>query len=107
MAEPKAKKKQFTRKKPVNYDRIRFTVPELFEDDAVFNLPSARQVPLGIQRKLSTEPGAFENWMVENVAGDDVEAQIEAIDSLVGEETQIFAEAWRKASKVDAGKSRR
>ena len=110
MAEPKAKsksQKSFTRKKKVVYDRVRFTVPELFEDDAVFNLPSARQVPLGVQRKLTSEPGALENWMIENVAGDNTEAQIDAIDSLFGEENKYFVEAWQKASKVDTGKSKR
>lgn len=107
MAEPKAKKGSYARKKKVAYDRVHFTVPELFEDDAVFNLPSARQVPLGVQRRLASEPGAFESWMVDNVGGANVEEQVEAIDSLFGEETQIFAEAWRKASKVDTGKSSR
>lgn len=108
MAEPKAKKKSnaYARKKPVNYDRVRFTVPELFDEEAVFNLPSARQAPLGVQRKLNSEPGAMENWIIENLAGDNVEEQRDAIDELFGDEVQEFVKAWRKASKVDAGKSR-
>lgn len=107
MAEPKAKKKSnpYARKKSVVYDRVRFTVPELFDEEAVFNLPSARQAPLGIQRKLGTEPGALENWIIENLAGDNVEEQRDAIDELFGEDVETFVKAWRKASKVDAGKS--
>lgn len=104
---PESKKSKFTRKKKVVYDRVRFTLPELFDDDAEFNLPSARQVPLGVQRKLNTEPGAMENWLIENLGGDDVEDQLEAIDDLSGEDIKLFVSAWQKASKADAGKSSR
>lgn len=104
---PESKKSKFSRKKKVVYDRVRFTLPDLFDEEAVFNLPSARQVPLGVQRKLQSEPGAMENWLIDNLVGDDVDDQRAAIDELSGEEIQSFVEAWQKASRTDAGKSSR
>ncbi|MCW1803876.1 hypothetical protein [Brachybacterium squillarum] len=104
---PESKKSKYARKKKVVYDRVRFTLPDLFDEEAVFNLPSARQVPLGVQRKLNSEPGVMENWLLENVSGDDVEDQIAAFDTLSGEEVKEFMRAWQKASKADAGKSSR
>lgn len=106
MAEPKAtskKKKSFTRKKKVVYDRVRFTVPEIFGDDDEFNLPNMRQMPFGVSREMRTNPQRFMNWIVDNATPEEAEA----IDSLLEDESEIFMEAWGKASKAAPGKSSR
>ncbi|WP_087484930.1 hypothetical protein [Brachybacterium massiliense] len=103
MAEPKAKKKQFTRKKKVIFDRVRFTVPEIFGEDEEFDLPTMRQMPLGIERTMRTEPDKFFAWVIEH----STDEEAEAIDSLVGDESMIFMDAWKKASGPASGKSKR
>lgn len=102
MAEPKAKKKSFTRKKKVVYDRVRFTVPEIFGDEEEFDLPSMRQMPLGIERTMRTEPDKFLGWIIEHTTPEEAEA----IDGLVGDESTVFMDAWKKASGPAAGKSK-
>lgn len=100
----KAKSKtSFKRKKKVIYDRVRFTLPEIFEDDAEFNLPNFRQIPNGVQRRLRADSSVLLNFLADHVT----EAEVEAIDSLHGEENQALMEAWAKASGVDLGKSSR
>ena len=102
MAEPKSKqKKQFTRKKKVEYTRVTFAVPEIFGDDEEFDLPNLRQLPSGVQRQMRTSPDVFLNWIVDHVTAEEAEA----IDTLDEEEHLEFLEAWSKASKVAAGKS--
>lgn len=106
MAEPKAKsksKKTFTRKKKVVYDRVRFTVPEVYGDDEEFDLPTMRQMPLGVERSMRTDPEKFLSWIIEH----STKEEAEAIDALVGDESITFMEAWRKASGAAAGKSKR
>lgn len=95
-------KQKFTRKKKVVYDRVRFAVPEIFGEDELFDLPSMRQMPLGVSRTMRTDPTRFMNWITDNSP---TEAQVEAIDSLSDEESDIFMGAWGKASKAAAGKS--
>lgn len=96
-------KSSFKRKKKVVYDRVRFTLPEIFEDDAEFNLPAFRQVPNGVQRRLRTESGALLNFLADHVTDE----ELEAIDSLYDEENDAFMKAWAKASGIDLGKSSR
>lgn len=106
MAEPKAKsktKKQFTRKKKVVYDRVQFTVPEVFGDDEEFDLPTMRQMPLGIERTMRTAPDKFLGWIIEHATPEEAAA----IDSLVGDESTTFMDAWKKASGPASGKSKR
>ncbi|GAA1714444.1 hypothetical protein [Brachybacterium phenoliresistens] len=98
----KSKKKQFSRTTKVTYDRVQFTLPEVF-GDAEFDLPTMRQMPLGVSRTMKTDPRRFLNWIVENATPEEAEA----IDSLVDDEALLFMDAWGKASKAAAGKSSR
>lgn len=104
MASKSTKKKQFTRKKKVVYDRVRFAVPEIFEDDVEFDLPNMRQMPLGVSRTMRTDPTRFMNWITDNATSPE---EVEAIDSLLEDESELFMDAWSKASKASAGKSSR
>lgn len=96
-------KTAFKRKKKVVYDRVRFTLPEIFDDDAEFDLPHFRQIPNGVQRRLRADSSVLLNFLADHVT----EAEVDAIDSLHGEENQALMEAWAKASGVDLGKSSR
>lgn len=95
-------KPKFTRKKKVVYDRVRFTVPEIFGADEEFDLPAMRQMPLGVSRTMKSDPTRFMNWIVDNSPS---EEQADAIDSLSDDEAEQFMDAWGKASKAAAGKS--
>lgn len=92
------KKKRFARKTAKRYERVTFTLEFI---DGEFDLPSFKQVPLGIQRKaMKGEVDPLYEFLEEQ-GGEDM---VEIIDTFDADENQAFMDAWANASGVELGK---
>ena len=99
MTETTRTKKKFVRKQAKRYEHVTF---ELDFAEGTFSLPSFKQMPQGVTRKLTTDPNRLYDF-IETNAEDGAEV-VEFLDDLDSEETAAFVEAWANASGVEAGK---
>jgi hypothetical protein len=99
MATSTAKKKKFTRKEAKRYELVRFQLDFI---DGEFEIPSFKQVPGGVQRKVATDVNdLYEFLRAHSTDGDDV---IEILDDLDQDETATFLDTWARVSGVELGK---
>lgn len=93
------KKKRFTRKTKKRYEIVHFNLDFV---DGDFALPSFKQVPLGVQRRVNKDPQVLYDFLEEHA--EDGPDLIEIIDTFDSDENEAFMKAWADQSGVDLGK---
>lgn len=99
MAATTKTKKRFERKTEKRYEIVHFTL-DFIEGD--FALPSFKQVPLGVQRRVNKDPSVLYDF-IENHAEDGAET-VEVLDSFDSDENEAFMKKWADVSGVELGK---
>lgn len=99
MAAKTQKKKRFVRKTEKRYEIVRFTLDFL---EGEFALPSFKQVPLGVQRKVNKEPSVLYDFIGKHA--EDGDETVEMLDTFDTDENEAFVQAWADASGVELGK---
>lgn len=93
------KKKRFVRKTEKQYEIVHFTL-DFVEGD--FALPSFKQVPLGVQRRVNKDPQVLYDFLEKHA--EDGNELIEIIDTFDADENEAFMKSWADESGVDLGK---